>query len=91
MSAHQQAVHLGQQTLCAEGAPVGVAHILQHVLRDLFTALLGHQHLVVLLLRAEVGDPEIQQAPRQPKAVKGAVTLFGGRRTQADLAVLDAD
>ena len=46
VGAREQAVDLRQQALRAERAPVGVAHVLQHVLRDLAAALLGHQDLV---------------------------------------------
>ncbi|MNE34887.1 hypothetical protein D3C80_1286250 [compost metagenome] len=77
--------------MCAEGAPVGVAHVLQDVLRHLAPTLLGHLDLVGALLVAIVGHAEVQQAPAQAEAVELAVALLGGGRPQGFLAVLDAD
>jgi hypothetical protein len=80
-------VDVVDQPLRAERAPVGVAHVLQHVLHDLAPALLGHQVLVGLLLRAVIRDAEVQQVPRQRQAGQAAVVLGRGGRAQADGAV----
>ncbi|MNZ99380.1 hypothetical protein D3C78_1187010 [compost metagenome] len=91
VGAHQQLVYFGHQPLRAEGAPVGVAHVLQDVLRDFAPTFLGHEDLIGLLLGAVIGHAEIQQAPAQAQAIEFAIALLGGRRTQADLAVFDTD
>ena len=72
----QQCVDLADQALRAKRAPVGITDILQHVLHDLATALLGHQHLIGLLLGAFVGHQEIQRAPRQVEIGQAVVALF---------------
>ncbi|MNI10870.1 hypothetical protein D3C73_639980 [compost metagenome] len=87
----QQLVDLGQQALGPQGTPVGAAHILQHVLGHLATALFGHQHLIPLLLVAVIGDAEIEQTPAQPQTAQIAVALLGGGGAQALLTVLDPD
>ncbi|MNZ93127.1 hypothetical protein D3C78_1121830 [compost metagenome] len=91
MGAHQQTVDMGHQALGAERAPIGIAHILQNVLRHFASTFLGHEDLVGFLLGAEVGHTKIQQAPAQTQPIELAIALFGSGGTQAFLAVLNTD
>ena len=72
----QQVVDFADQALRPERPPVGIAYILQNVLCHLAPALLGHQHLVGLLLGAEVGNAEVQHAPRQAEVAQIAVAFL---------------
>ena len=87
MGAVDEAVDVADQALGTDCAPVGVAHVLQHVLHDLAPAFLGHQDLVALLLRAVVRNAEVEHVPRQCQAGQAAVVLGRGGRAQADGAV----
>ncbi|MNP20428.1 hypothetical protein D3C76_1129980 [compost metagenome] len=91
MGAHQQVIDLRHQALGAEGAPVGVTHVLQNVLRDFAPALLGHEDLVAFLLSAVISHAKIQQAPAQTQPIEFAIAFFGGGCAQAFLAVFDTD
>jgi len=80
-----------EQALRAERAPVGVAHVLHDVLQHLAATLVGHVHVVGLLLRAVVAQAEVQHVPRQRGVREEVHALFRRGGAKADDAVLDAD
>ena len=84
-------LRFAQQTLCAQRAPVRVAHLLDNILRYLAATLFGDVDVIRLLLRAVVAHAEIEHVPGEGGVGQQVLALFRGGRTQADDPVFDTD